>query len=265
MSRGTLRPEQAAGSTFNAGPHLAYDDGRRPRSRGQPGSNPPAAAPLWSAAAAQVNPRWSSCCWIRPAGPGEIIVNGVSLGAIRAGGGSGRSVGSAGPGHFLRYHPRQPVDGAAGCRRRRSCRRGSRAGCWIFADRLPRGLDTPVGEAGGGTFPGEAQRVALGGCFSRNAPVLLLDEPCAGLDAETERRCSPPLNPCRRSDGSEVTHRLADIHRADRIVLLEQGRSSRPAAPQNSWRPAGRSRGWQAYIREALSVKTGALKDLRRF
>jgi ABC-type multidrug transport system fused ATPase/permease subunit len=102
-----------------------------------------------------------------------------------------------------------------------------------FADRLPRGLDTPVGEQGVGLSRGEAQRVALGRVFLKNAPVLLLDEPCAGLDAETERLVLGAIESLRPDRTVlTVTHRLADIHRADRIVLLEEGQvveAGRPA------------------------------------
>jgi len=55
-----------------------------------------------------------------------------------------------------------------------------------FADALPQGLDTPVGEGGYGLSGGQAQRVAIARAFVRNAPLLLLDEPTAHLDPATE-------------------------------------------------------------------------------
>ncbi len=55
-----------------------------------------------------------------------------------------------------------------------------------FADSLPQGLDTPVGEGGYGLSGGQAQRVAIARAFVRNAPLLLLDEPTAHLDPATE-------------------------------------------------------------------------------
>ncbi len=55
-----------------------------------------------------------------------------------------------------------------------------------FADNLPLGLDTPIGEGGHGLSGGQAQRVAIARAFLKNAPLLLLDEPTAHLDPATE-------------------------------------------------------------------------------
>lgn len=93
-----------------------------------------------------------------------------------------------------------------------------------FARLLPDGLDTPVGERGIGLSRGQAQRVALARAFLKDAPMLLLDEPTAGLDAENENLVLDGLEELSR--GRTVlltTHRLARIHRADRILVLRDG------------------------------------------
>ena len=94
-----------------------------------------------------------------------------------------------------------------------------------FALQLPGGLDTLVGEQGLGLSRGQAQRVALARAFLKDAPILLLDEPTSGLDSENERLVMSALK--KLSSGRTVlmlTHRLANIERADRIMVLEEGR-----------------------------------------
>jgi ATP-binding cassette subfamily C protein CydD len=93
-----------------------------------------------------------------------------------------------------------------------------------FTLHLPRGLDTHVGERGFGLSRGQAQRVALARAFLKDAPILLLDEPTAGLDSENESLVLQTLN--ELSQGRTVlmlTHRLTNLRHADRILVLENG------------------------------------------
>ena len=80
-----------------------------------------------------------------------------------------------------------------------------RAGVMEFAERLPDGLDTVVGERGVGLSGGQAQRVALARAFVSPAPLILLDEPTAALDADTE---------------AYVTAGLHELAREGRIILI---------------------------------------------
>ena len=94
-----------------------------------------------------------------------------------------------------------------------------------FARHLPGGLDTPVGEQGFGLSRGQGQRVALARAFLKDAPLLLLDEPTAGLDAENEALIIQALKSLAR--GRTVlmsTHRLTNIQGVDRIMVMENGR-----------------------------------------
>jgi thiol reductant ABC exporter CydD subunit len=88
--------------------------------------------------------------------------------------------------------------------------------------RLPQGLQTAVGEAGAGLSAGERRRVTLARAFLRDAPLLLLDEPTADLDTETEARVAAAI---RRLAGHRtvvvVTHRPAMRDLADRVVEIE--------------------------------------------
>ena len=93
-----------------------------------------------------------------------------------------------------------------------------RAGVLDFSVYLPEGLDTLVGEQGQGLSRGQAQRVALARAFVKDAPILLLDEPTAGLDVENETLVIRALKKfCRDRTVLTLTHRLANIRQADRF------------------------------------------------
>jgi ATP-binding cassette subfamily B protein len=90
---------------------------------------------------------------------------------------------------------------------------------------LPDGLDTRVREAGVRLSGGQRQRVCIARALLRDAPVLLLDEPTANLDAESEQVVREGLERLARGRTVFVAaHRLSTVHDADRIVVLEAGR-----------------------------------------
>ena len=96
---------------------------------------------------------------------------------------------------------------------------------------LPDGLDTWVGEGGARFSGGQGRRLTLARALLSPAPILILDEPCAGLDAETERAFLATLNEV--ADGRSViliTHRLTGVERLDRIWRLSTGKAIAAAA-----------------------------------
>jgi len=93
-----------------------------------------------------------------------------------------------------------------------------------FCRHLPEGLDTVVGERGLGLSRGQAQRVALARAFLKDAPILLLDEPTAGLDTENEALVIEALKALAAGRTLlMLTHRLNNISQTDRILVLKNG------------------------------------------
>ena len=94
-----------------------------------------------------------------------------------------------------------------------------------FIARLPRGLDTPLGERGARLSGGERQRIAIARAIIRAPRVLILDEATSALDVESEALVQSALD--RLMTGRTtfiVAHRLSSLRRAERIAVLKAGR-----------------------------------------
>ena len=98
------------------------------------------------------------------------------------------------------------------------------AGLGEVLARLPSGLETPVGEGGWGLSGGEAQRVALARAFLKRAPLLLLDEPTAHLDAASETGIIEVIRSLARDATTLLaSHSPALLAACDRVVTLDRG------------------------------------------
>jgi ATP-binding cassette subfamily B protein len=93
-----------------------------------------------------------------------------------------------------------------------------------FAERLPQGYDTQVGERGITLSGGQRQRIAIARAILRDAPILLLDEATSALDSESEAFIQQAIEKLTANRTTLViAHRLATVRNADRILVLDGG------------------------------------------
>jgi len=100
------------------------------------------------------------------------------------------------------------------------------AGARDVITRLPRGIETPLGRAFGGDdlSVGQWQRIALARAFMRRSGFLVLDEPTAALDAESEHEIFTRFRELKAGRTAIlITHRFSNVRMADRIVVIENG------------------------------------------
>lgn len=99
------------------------------------------------------------------------------------------------------------------------------ANAWEFIERLPRGMDTEVGERGARLSEGQKQRLSIARALLRNPRILILDEPTSALDARSEHLLQSALQNLMRGRTSFViAHRLVTILQADQILVIDNGR-----------------------------------------
>ena len=98
------------------------------------------------------------------------------------------------------------------------------AGCMDFINDLPDGIDTALGRSGDSLSVGQQQRLSIARGLVRDAKILILDEPTAALDPQTENALVASLRSAAESRlVIVIAHRLSTIRHADRIVFLEDG------------------------------------------
>lgn len=98
------------------------------------------------------------------------------------------------------------------------------AQCDEFIKKLPKGYDTPAGEAGKRLSGGEKQRIAIARMILKNAPIVILDEATAFTDPENEQKIQASISALTKNKTLLViAHRLSTIKAADNIVVLQNG------------------------------------------
>lgn len=94
-----------------------------------------------------------------------------------------------------------------------------------FLESQPQGIDTVLGQGGSGLSGGQRQRVAIARAFVKDAPILILDEATASLDAESEREIQEELDKLAQGRTTLiVAHRFSTIRNAHRILVFDAGR-----------------------------------------
>ena len=122
-----------------------------------------------------------------------------------------------------RWPTTSPTDGREP-RGTRSCRPPRFANAHGFIDRLPLGYDTILGERGDTLSGGQRQRIAIARAIVRNTRILLLDEPSAALDPESEDLIFSGLAHLMKECTSiTIAHRLRTVQDADVIFVLDDG------------------------------------------
>ena len=106
------------------------------------------------------------------------------------------------------------------------------AGALDFVRAMPDGFESTIGRGGGALSTGQKQRLSIARGLLRGAPILILDEPTAALDPETERALLDALSVTGQDRLTIViAHRLSTIERADRVVYLDEGRIVETGSP----------------------------------
>ena len=100
-----------------------------------------------------------------------------------------------------------------------------KAHAWEFVSALNEGLDTIVGENGLKLSGGQRQRLSIARAFLKDAPVLVLDEATSSLDSDSEQKITRAIDELAKTRTTLViAHRLSTIMRADRLIVLSEGR-----------------------------------------
>ena len=114
------------------------------------------------------------------------------------------------------------------------------ANCMEFVEKLPEGMNTMIGENGANLSGGERQRISIARAFLKDAPIILMDEATASLDADNESVIQEALS-CLIKDKTVliIAHRMRSVAGADKIVVLKDGSVAEQGSPDELYRSGG--------------------------
>lgn len=99
-----------------------------------------------------------------------------------------------------------------------------KARCYDFIMALPNGFDTVIDEGGSSLSGGEKQRISIARCILKDAPIVILDEATASIDADNERYIQEAISElCKGKTLLVIAHRLQTIRYADQIMVISNG------------------------------------------
>ena len=99
-----------------------------------------------------------------------------------------------------------------------------KARCYDFIMALPNGFDTVIGEGGESLSGGERQRISIARCILKDAPIVILDEATASVDADNESYIQQAISElCKGKTLLVIAHRLNTIRNADQILVIAEG------------------------------------------
>lgn len=160
----------------------------------------------------------------------------VTNGAIRIGDKDIREVTQRSLREMISFVPQEPMlfhrslshnisYGSPGASKKQIIAAAKLAHAWEFIEKLPKGLDTLVGERGVKLSGGQRQRIAIARAILKNAPILVLDEATSALDSESEKLIQQSLGTLMKDRTSIViAHRLSTIAKLDRIIVIDDGK-----------------------------------------
>lgn len=115
--------------------------------------------------------------------------------------------------------------GRPGASREEVMEAARKARCYDFITALPDGFDTVIGEGGESLSGGEMQRISIARCILKDAPIIILDEATASVDADNEQYIQEAISElCQGKTLLVIAHRLHTIRDADQILVIQDGR-----------------------------------------